>query len=113
MTVTIREVTSHRDLRNYIHLPDKIHAHHTGWVPPMYGDEWEFYNPEKNRFFQDCSTVLMLAEKDGKLAGRIMGIINHKYNGVHHEETGRLFAFDCFNGGFFHVAGKRKRTGHH
>jgi len=97
MPVTIREVRSRRDLRNYIHLPDKIHAHHMGWVPPMYGDEWEFYDPGKNRFFQDCSTVLMLAEKDGRLAGRIMGIINHKYNKVHHEETGRLFAFECFN----------------
>jgi GNAT superfamily N-acetyltransferase len=63
----------------------------------MYGDEWDFYNPDKNRFFQDCSTILLLAEKNGRLAGRIMGIINHKYNKVHQEETGRLFAFECFD----------------
>jgi hypothetical protein len=96
MPVSIREVISRADLRKYIHLPDKIHANHQGWVPPMYADEWEFYNPEKNRFFQDCSTILLLAEKEGKTVGRIMGIINHKYNRVHKEKGGRMFALECF-----------------
>jgi hypothetical protein len=96
MPVSVKEVRSRSDLRKYIHLPDKVHANHAGWVPPMYMDEWEFYNPSKNRFFQDCSTILFLAEKDGLTAGRIMGIINHKYNKVHQEESGRFFAFECF-----------------
>jgi hypothetical protein len=93
MAISIKEVLSHSELGTYIHLPDKIHANHHGWVPPMYSDEWEFYDPEKNRFFQDCSTILYLAYKDGKPAGRIMGIINHKYNKVQKEECGRVFAF--------------------
>jgi hypothetical protein len=96
MPVSVKEVSSRSDLSQYIHLPDKIHAEHPGWVPPMYADEWEFYNPKKNRFFQDCSTILFLAEKDGKPVGRIMGIINHKYNKVHQEESGRFFAFECY-----------------
>ncbi len=97
MPVSIREIRTRRDLNVYIHLPDKIHAFHKGWVPPIYADEWDFYNPGKNRFFQDCSTILLLAEKDGKPAGRIMGIINHKYNTVHQETGGRFFAFESYN----------------
>jgi len=97
MPVSIKEVRSHSELHDYIHLPDKIHCDHWNWVPPMYADEWEFYDPGKNRFFQDCSTVLFLAEKDGRPAGRIMGIINHKYNKVHNEASGRFFAFECYN----------------
>ena len=96
MAISIKEVITHSELGIYIHLPDKIHANHHGWVPPMYSDEWEFYDPEKNRFFQDCSTILYLAYKDGKPAGRIMGIINHKYNKVQKEECGRFFAFECY-----------------
>jgi GNAT superfamily N-acetyltransferase len=96
MPISIIEVRSRSELSKYIHLPAKIHADHPGWVPPMYGDEWEFYDPEKNRFFQDCSTILLLAEKDGKTVGRVMGIINHKYNKVHQEETGRFFALECY-----------------
>jgi GNAT superfamily N-acetyltransferase len=96
MPVSIKEISSRFGLSKYIHIPDQIHASHAGWVPPMYSDEWEFYNPKKNRFFQDCSTILLLAEKDGKPAGRIMGIINHKYNKVNQEECGRFFALECY-----------------
>jgi hypothetical protein len=97
MQVTIHEVKSKADLRVYIHLPDKIHVNHKNWVPPVYMDEWDFYNPNKNRFFQDCDSILYLAIKDGLPVGRIMGIINHRYNHVHHEECGRLFALECYD----------------
>jgi GNAT superfamily N-acetyltransferase len=97
MAITIQEVKTHAELRSYIYLPEKIHANHDRWVYPMYADEWDFYNPEKNRFFQDCNTILYLAYRDGKPVGRIMGIINHKYNKVHGEQSGRFFAFECYN----------------
>ena len=38
-----------------------------------------------------CDTILFLAYKDGKLMGRIMGIINHKYNTIHNENNGQIF----------------------
>jgi len=97
MPVTIKEVASKADLRIFIYLPEKFHAKHENWVYPLYFDEWGFYNPAKNRFFQDCSTILLLAYRDNIPCGRIMGIINHKYNTVHHEENGRFFALECFN----------------
>jgi hypothetical protein len=97
MSVLIKEVISKSDLRTFIYLPEKIHINHSNWVYPLYFDEWGFYNPEKNRFFQDCDTIMLLAYRDNIPAGRIMGIINHKYNNVHHEENGRLFAFECYN----------------
>lgn len=97
MTFIIKEVISKADLRTFIYLPEKIHANHKNWVYPLYFDEWEFYNPEKNRFFHECDTIMLLAMRGNKAVGRIMGIINHRYNGVHHEENGRLFAFECYN----------------
>jgi hypothetical protein len=97
MAVTIKEVLSKPDLRTFIYLPEKIHATHKNWVYPLYFDEWDFYNPDKNRFFHDCDTIMLLAYRDNNPVGRIMGIINHKYNSVHDEKNGRLFAFECYN----------------
>jgi len=97
MAVTIREVITKSDLRKFIYLPEKIHASHKNWVHPLYFDEWNFYNPSKNRFFSDCDTVILLAFRGDEPAGRIMGIINHKYNAIHNEKTGRFFALECYD----------------
>jgi GNAT superfamily N-acetyltransferase len=97
MAVTIKEVTSKKDLRIFIYLPEKIHKNHKTWIYPLYLDEWEFYNPNKNRFFTDCDTILLLAYRDNVPVGRIMGIVNHKYNKVHNENNVRLFALECYN----------------
>ncbi len=96
MTIQIREVQSKRDLKTFIYLPEKIHRHHKNWVPPMYMDEWDFYNPEKNSAYRHSSTVLFLAWRDGKAVGRIMGLINHKYNNTHNETNGRYFNLECW-----------------
>jgi GNAT superfamily N-acetyltransferase len=97
MAVTIKEVLSKKDLQTFIYLPEKIHADHKDWVYPLYFDEWDFYNPEKNRFFGACDTILLLAFRDNRPVGRIMGIINHKYNNIHQEKNGRFFALECYH----------------
>jgi hypothetical protein len=97
MSVILKEVHSKKDLRTFIYLPEKIHSNHANWVYPLYFDEWDFYNPKKNRFFGDCETILLLAWRDKEPVGRIMGIVNHKYNKLHNEKIGRFFALECYN----------------
>lgn len=96
MSIVIREVTSKKDLRRFIHLPAVIHANHKNWLPPVYLDEWAFFNPEKNKCFAQCDTVLFLAMLDGIAVGRVMGIIHHPYNDSHSEKTARFFCLECF-----------------
>ncbi|MBN2274463.1 MAG: hypothetical protein JXK95_09035 [Bacteroidales bacterium] len=95
MTLQIVEVRSKRDLKAFIHLPEKIHQHHKNWIPPIYMDEWDFYNPAKNSAFRHCDTIMLLALHNNKPVGRIMGIINHKYNKTHNENYGRFFNLEC------------------
>ncbi len=95
--VTIKEVKSKTDLRKFIHLPEKIHRNHKNWVPPFYADEWQVFDSTKNPSFQLCDTILYLAEKDGELVGRIMGIINHSYNESHNENNGRFCFMECYD----------------
>jgi len=95
--IEINEVKCRRDLRKFIHLPEKIHKNHANWLPPIYFDEWNFFNPKKNKSFDYCDTILLLAYKDGKIAGRIMGIINRRYNLLRNEAHGRFGYLECYD----------------
>lgn len=80
MDIKIYSVSTKKDLHNFIHLPAKIHKNHSNWVPPIYMDEWVFFNPKKNRLFNHSDTILLLASQNNEIVGRVMGIINHLYN---------------------------------
>ncbi len=95
--ILIHEVSSKSDLRQFIHLPAAIHKDHANWVPPIYMDDWEFFNPKLNKSFQSCETVLLLAYQDKKVVGRIMGIIHLKYNEKHNEKNIRFAFFETWN----------------
>lgn len=95
--IEIREVKTKNDLRKFIHLPAKIHKNHPNWVPPIYMDEWEFFSPQKNKSFESCDTILLLASKGTQVVGRIMGIIHRKYNEKHNENNARFAFFETWN----------------
>jgi GNAT superfamily N-acetyltransferase len=95
--VEIRVVTTQQQLRQFIYLPAAIHKDHSNWVPPIYMDEKEFFNPKKNKSFQMCDTILALAYRENKAVGRIMGIIHKKYNADHNENHARFAFFETWN----------------
>lgn len=97
MSLVVKPVASKRELKSFIHLPAKIHKNHTNWVPPIYMDEWEFFNPKKNRAFEHCDTILALAWENNKVVGRIMGVISRDYNKKHSENHARFSFVECWN----------------
>ena len=80
MAVRLIPVSGKRELKQFIYLPERLHEDHPLWAPPLYLDEWNWFNPKKNRAFGYCDTTMALAEKDGRLVGRVMGIINRRHN---------------------------------
>lgn len=63
-------------------------------MPPIYMDEWDYFNPRKNRAFGYCDTTMMLAWKGGRLVGRIMGSINRRHNEKTQARTARFALFE-------------------
>jgi hypothetical protein len=90
MSIQVREVSGKSELRKFIHLPAKIHRNHANWVPPIYMDDWEYFNAKKNKSYSYCDTILLLAWRDDQPVGRIMGIINRPYNEQHGERHARF-----------------------
>jgi len=97
MTLDIREVKTRRDLRIFIKLPYKLHRSHVRWVPPLYSEEWKFFQPSTNLACSYSDTTLALAFENGKPVGRIMGIINHRYNKAKGEKQARFACLECPN----------------
>ena len=90
MDIVVKAVCSKRDLRKFIHLPAQIHKDHPNWIPPLYSDDWEFFSARKNKSFEYSDVILLLAYRGKKLVGRVMGIINRKYNEQHKEKHARF-----------------------
>jgi GNAT superfamily N-acetyltransferase len=90
MSVSLTPVTGRRELKQFIFLPEQLHRDHALWMPPIYMDEWDYFNAKKNRAFGYCDTTMALAWQGGRLVGRIMGIINHRHNDHVQERTARF-----------------------
>jgi ribosomal protein S18 acetylase RimI-like enzyme len=95
--LVIKEVLTKKDLSDFIYLPEKVHKDEPTWLPPIYMDEWELYDKKKNKSFLYADAILLLAYRDGKPVGRIMGIINNRYNSIHNEKDGRFCFMECYN----------------
>ena len=90
MAVEINEVGGRRDRRTFIYLPAEIHKNHANWVPPIYMDEWKYFNPNKNKAFSYCRTILLIARRENRVVGRVMGIINTRFNEYRKEKVARF-----------------------
>ena len=95
--LVIKEVLTRKDRRDFIYLPEKVHKYEPDWLPPIYMDEWELYNKKKNKSYQYSDAIILLAYRDKKPVGRIMGIINNRYNAINNEQHGRFCFMECYN----------------
>ncbi len=97
MRLEIREVERKADLKAFIYLPEELHRDHPQWVPPIYSEEKKYFDHRKNPAFVYSDAVLYIAWEDGQPVGRIMGIINKKYNELRKERNARFGYLECPN----------------
>ncbi|MBW6460427.1 MAG: hypothetical protein K0B08_07620 [Bacteroidales bacterium] len=97
MSIEVKEVSSRKELKQFIHYPFQLYRGSQFWLPPIYKDEINFLNPRKNKALANADTILFLAYRAGELCGRVMGIINRAYNERTGQKRARFFKFDCIN----------------
>ena len=93
--VEIREVGTKRELRAFIRLPWALHAGHDRWVPPLLAEERAFFRAQSNPAFAYSDTLLLLARRDGVAVGRVMGIVNRRYNEAKGDSQARFACLEC------------------
>ncbi|MDR1783925.1 MAG: hypothetical protein LBR13_06675 [Dysgonamonadaceae bacterium] len=90
MSVEIVEVKSKSQLRKFVKFNIKLYAGNPYHVPGLIDDELMTLDPKKNPAFEFCESVCYLAYRDGKIVGRIAGIINHKANETWNQKYARF-----------------------
>jgi len=79
MSVDIKVVEKGRDLRRFVRFPFDLYKGCDQWVPPLIRGELQSLRTEYNPAFDHCRARYWLAYKDGRIVGRIAGIINERY----------------------------------
>ena len=75
--ITIQEVTTNKQLRQFVKFPFKLYKECPYWVPPLTKDELETLDKTKNPVFKNAEASYFLAYKQGTIVGRIAVILNH------------------------------------
>ena len=78
--IEIKKVESKKDLKTFIDFHYDLYEGNEYDVPNLFSDEMNTPSKDKNAAFEFCEAEYYLAYKDGKLAGRVAAIINHKAN---------------------------------
>jgi GNAT superfamily N-acetyltransferase len=92
MSLEIRAVSSHRELREFIELPYRLHSTSPEWVPPLRLERRLFLSRKHNAFFTHGEARYFLAWRDGRVVGRVSAQIDHAFNRLHSNTWG-MFGF--------------------
>ncbi|MFZ2897878.1 MAG: hypothetical protein WA004_04605 [Saprospiraceae bacterium] len=88
--ITVKEVVSKRDLARFVEFPYRLYQGNACWIPPLRQGEAAQFDPDSNPSFSTSRIKLWIAEKQGRVAGRIAGIINERETEARGETIGRF-----------------------
>ena len=97
MSIKVQEVSGKRDLGKFIRFPFQLYREDPFWTPPLLADEYAFFNPNKNKNLVKNPHRLLLARENGKICGRIFGLVNQRANEARGEKFVRWTFFDTVN----------------
>jgi hypothetical protein len=93
----IKRVETEQDRMRFITLPWDIYRGDHYWVPPLIFDVRKNLDPKKNPFFKHAEMDLFLAERNGKVVGRIAAIKNDNHNNFHKDKAGFFGFFETID----------------
>jgi GNAT superfamily N-acetyltransferase len=96
MTLSISQVKSKKDLKEFLDLPFDLYKNSKYWIPPLRLAMKEFFEP-KHPFYEVGTITSWIAKKDNKVVGRISAITNSAYEKTYGEKCGFFGFYECIN----------------
>lgn len=90
--IVIKEVFTKKELRDFVRFPKMLYRDCPHFVPPL--DHAEIKDLTRHPALDFCSLRMWLAYQEGKIVGRIAGIINHRCNELKNQKRIRFGWFD-------------------
>jgi len=94
MTLTIHQVKTKKDLKEFLDLPFYLYKDSVNWVPPLRLAVKEFFEP-KHPFNEVGTITSWVAKKDDKVVGRISAITNSVHEKTYNEKCGFFGFYEC------------------
>lgn len=80
MAIILQEVKSFWQQYKFAKFGNDLYKDCKEFCPHLLLDEIGTFNPKRNPSYEVCESIQYLAYRDGKIVGRIAGIINHEAN---------------------------------
>jgi hypothetical protein len=94
MDIEVSEVTTLRGLRQFVSFQFSLYRGNKYWVPPLRAEELHSLRKDRNPAFAFCEAKYWVALRNGKIVGRIAGILNRRYNEKWKTQAMRFGWFD-------------------
>ncbi len=92
--ITIKKVETAKDRRAFVNFFFDLYKGNKYWAPPFRDNERNLMVEKKNPASEYSDHEWYIAYKDGKPAGRVGAIINHKANDIWENKVVRITRFD-------------------
>lgn len=90
----VKEVTAAKDLDRFIELSYSLYKNYPYYVPQLRKELQDQFS-HKNPFFNHAVVKYFVAEKEGRIAGRVCSIINQRHREFHQEDAGFFGFFEA------------------
>jgi len=93
--VEVLQVASAEQLDAFVRFQLELYRDDPQYVPPIVAERREFLKPEHNPFFAHATAAYFLAQRAGRVVGRIAAVDDTAYNQFHNAQTGFFGMFDA------------------
>lgn len=94
--IQVVEVKTGKQQKEFMDFPLKLYKDNPCFVPPLYGDEKKMFRPDYV-YYDTCEAACWNAYRDGKIVGRIQGILQKAHNEKTGEKRIRFTRFDAID----------------
>lgn len=88
------DFSNRKGLNQFINFPFGLYRDCPQWVPPLVSGMRYDLNPNKHHFYKSGDMQLFLAERDGKVLGRLAVMENRRFNGHLGQKTAFFGFYD-------------------
>ena len=96
--VTIRPVSTKQDRKAFVDFAWEVYKDDPAWVPPLKDEVHGLITPGKNPWFEHARAQLWLAERNGKVVGRISAQVDDLVQEHMGKGIGQWGFFDALDG---------------
>ena len=91
------DLKSKSEIDRFVQFPFDLYAGHPQWVPPFIVDIKTMLNPAKHPFYEHSDAEFFIAEREGRVVGRIAALENKPFNQYHDSKDAEFYLFETIN----------------